>query len=36
MNFAKHKDLITVLPAYNDRGKADGTVGDCYNLNGSD
>ncbi|MBD9336757.1 MAG: hypothetical protein EGP69_02225 [[Ruminococcus] faecis] len=36
MNFAKHKDLITVLPAYNDRGKADETVGDCYNLNGRD
>ena len=29
------KDLIIVLPAYNDRGKADGTVGDCYNPDGS-
>nr|DAH36993.1 MAG TPA: hypothetical protein [Caudoviricetes sp.] len=31
----KDKDLIVVLPAYNDRGKADGTVGDCYNPSGS-
>ena len=28
------KDLIIVLPAYNDRGKEDGELGDCYNPNG--
>lgn len=31
----KDKDLIVVLPAYNDRGKDDGAVGDCYNPDGS-
>ena len=31
----KDKELIVVLPAYNDRGKEDGTVGDCYNPSGS-
>lgn len=32
----KDKDLIIVLPAYNDRGKADGTIGDCYDSNSGD
>ena len=31
----KDKDLIVVLPAYNDRGKKDGEVGDCYKTDGS-
>ena len=30
----KNKDLIVVLPAYNNRGMDDGNVGDCYNPNG--
>lgn len=29
------KDLIIVLPAYNDRGKADGDIGDCYKTDGT-
>ena len=28
-------DLIVVAPAYNDRGKEDGVVGDCYNPDGT-
>ena len=31
----KDKTLIVVLPAYNDRGKKDGEVGDCYKTDGS-
>ena len=29
------KDLIIVLPAYNDRGKVDGDIGDCYKTDGT-
>ena len=31
----KDKSLIVVLPAYNDRGKEDGQIGDCYKTDGS-
>ena len=31
----KDKSLIVVLPAYNDRGKKDGQIGDCYKTDGS-
>ena len=31
----KNKDLIVVLPAYNDREKSDGSIGDCYKPDGS-
>ena len=31
----KDKSLIVVLPAYNDRGKEDGRIGDCYKTDGS-
>lgn len=31
----KDKALIVVLPAYNDRGKENGIVGDCYKTDGS-
>jgi len=30
-----NKDLIIVLPAYNNRGKPDGVVGDCYSPDGT-
>ena len=31
----KGKSLIVVLPCYNDRGKPDGKVGDCYATDGT-
>ncbi len=31
----KDKSLIVVLPAYNDRGKEEGKIGDCYKTDGS-
>ena len=31
----KEKSLIVVLPCYNDRGKPDGKVGDCYATDGT-
>ena len=31
----KDKALIVVLPAYNDRGKESGQIGDCYKTDGS-